>query len=274
MEFPLISFLISSTGRYEYLSATIESFLKHNTYPNIEFVIVESIPTEEAKVTFDLSKCQTDKCIEYIKNIQEHSIYATPIFYYQIPWMPMGNVMNYLFSKMHGDYYFWGEDDWLTVCDPKEIFLDGIQLMKDDPSLTGIRCVIEKEGYFTEEMSVEVRQYFQRNGISPQLYGVKRHPISDYIYWPLGGGTIFGDREKMLRMGTMVTNHPLKDFWWGETGWSHLLQYCGNYVGIMHKYYGFVVHIGGKSTSGLDRTELTFAGEQMIKDGRYGAKIK
>jgi len=269
-QYPLVSFLISSTGRYNYLKITIDSFIEHNTYPNVEFVIVESLPTPEAQQTFNLSNIQTEKCIEYVENLQKTC--PIPIYYFKIPWMPMGNVMNYLFSKMNGDYFFWGEDDWETVCDPKEMFLDSIQIMKDDKKLTATRWVIEKEGYFTEEMSLEVMQYFQRNHIPTNLYGVKRHPISDYIYWPLGGGTLFGDREKLLRMGAMVTNHPLKDFWWGETGWSYLLQYCGCYVGILHKYYGFVVSIGSDSLSGLNRNTLTNASQQLIKIGRLGKK--
>ena len=67
--FPKISVWFTSTGRFEFLKPTIETFLEKNTYPNIEILIVESVPTDESKKYFNTKLIETDKCVDYINNL-------------------------------------------------------------------------------------------------------------------------------------------------------------------------------------------------------------
>lgn len=267
---PTISVLFTSTGRFEYLRTTIESFLKYNTYPNIEFLIVESIPTPISRLTFDLSKIETEKCIAYIEALKQTG--KVSIKHFKLPWMPLGNVYNHLLDNMTGSYFLSVEDDCEIVYDPKEMFFDGMELLKDDPQLVALRFDLYTPLMFDEKITPYVQNYFARNGIPESSYGLKIHPISNYAYWPVAGGAPFGDKRKIPKFGGIIKNHPLKEFWWAENSWAYGMQTNNMYMGIMLKYYGCLIHIGTMSIGGRDWTPTTQSYQQRKQDGFFGLR--
>ena len=64
-DYPKITVWLTSTGRYDLIKNDIESFVKHNTYPNWQWVIFESVPTEESLKYYNTPLLKSDKCIEY-----------------------------------------------------------------------------------------------------------------------------------------------------------------------------------------------------------------
>jgi len=58
---PKISIWITSTGRFDEVVPTIETFINQCTYPNYEFVIIESQMTPDSLKFFDVSnQCRKD----------------------------------------------------------------------------------------------------------------------------------------------------------------------------------------------------------------------
>jgi len=230
---PKVSVWITSTGRFEFLKTTIDSFLEHNTYPNIEWLIFESIPTEESRKFFNTPLIETDKCIEYIKALD-----IPNMRFWAEPWPPYGNILQKFLLMTNAEYYISIEDDCQCVYDPKEQWLDGIELIKDDPYLLGFRGDLS-----TPEVNENDKRF----------KGVKHHPISDYLYWPVAGGATFTDVEKMQRIGGHLTDHSLRDFYKIESHQNDEMIRHDMYIGVMLKYYGSFAHIGHTEVTGRDR---------------------
>ncbi|KKL55307.1 hypothetical protein LCGC14_2256740, partial [marine sediment metagenome] len=78
-DYPKISIWLTSTGRYDLVKNDIESFLEHNTYPNFQFIIFESVPTEESLKYYNTPLLQSDKTIEYLKTVPNvHKLMIEP----------------------------------------------------------------------------------------------------------------------------------------------------------------------------------------------------
>ena len=131
-DYPKISIWITSTGRYSLVRQDIESFVKHNTYPNVQWIIFESVPTEESLKYYNTPLLQSDKTIEYLKTVPNvHKLMIEP-------WPYWGNVAQTLLDVTNTDYFINLEDDWETICDPHEWFVDAIKLLRKKKELYGL----------------------------------------------------------------------------------------------------------------------------------------
>ena len=232
-DYPKVSVWITSTGRYEFLKTTIDSFLKYNTYPNIEWLIFESIPTEESRKFFNTPLIETDKCIEYLEALDVPNKH-----FWVESWPPYGNILQKFLDFTDAEYYISIEDDCQCVYDPCNQWLDGIELIKNDPHLLGFRGDLSNP---------EVNENDKR------FVGVKRHPVSDYLYWPVAGGATFTSAEKMRRIGGHLTDHSLREFIKIESHQNNEMIAHSMYIGVMLKYYGSFAHIGHTEVTGRDR---------------------
>ena len=254
MESPRVSVWITSTGRIDFLKTTIDSFLAHNTYPNIEWLIFESIPTEESRKFFNTSLIETDKCIKYLEALDVPNKHL-----WIEPWPSYGNVLQKLLDFTDAEYYISIEDDCLCVYDPKEQWLDGIELLKDDPNLLGFRNDLSNPSV---------------DETDKRFTGVKRHSISDYLYWPVAGGATFTSVDKMRRIGGHLTNHPLRDFWKIESHQNAEMVQHNMYIGVMLKYFGSFAHIGHTEVTGRDRAWSSTMYLDMVDQGYFGPRNK
>jgi len=150
-------------------------------------------------------------------------------------------------------------NDCLCLCDPKEQWLDGIELLKDDPNLLGFRNDLSNPSV---------------DETDKRFTGVKRHPISDYLYWPTAGGATFVDVDKMQRIGGYPVDHPLKDFWRIECHQNEAMVKHDMYMGVMLKYFGSFAHIGHTEVTGRDRAWSKKIYMDMAADGHYGRRDK
>lgn len=252
--YPKVSVWITSTGRYEFLKTTIDSFLEHNTYPNIEWLIFESIPTEESRKFFNTPLIETDKCIEYLEALDVPNKH-----FWAEPWPPYGNILQKFLDFTDAEYYISIEDDCQCAYNPKEQWLDGIELIKDDPQLLGFRGDLSTP---------------KVNENDKRFVGVKRHPISDYLYWQVAGGAAFTNVKKMRKIGGHLTDHPLKDFWRIEQHQNNKMFAHDMYIGVMLKYYGSFAHIGHTEVTGRDRKWSSDFYLDVVAKGWVGPRNK
>ena len=136
-EYPKISVCIPSIGRYELLKDTIESFLVHNTYPNIEVLVYESEDNDALHRTFRAppSTFQFKENKEYLQQLQHEN--KIKVFFN--PWAHMVNTYRFLVSQA-ADYFIFIEDDIATFVDPKDHFIDSIKVIENDPEVIGVEC--------------------------------------------------------------------------------------------------------------------------------------
>jgi len=254
MENPKISIWATSTGRFKFLKPTLDSFIEKNTYFNIEFLIFESIPTIESKKYFNSSLIETDKCISYISslNISNKTAWIQP-------WIPFGNVLQTFLDYTSADYFLCLEDDVETICDPNEQFIDAIKLIQDDPQLLGLRLDLSCPSV---------------NETDKRFKGVKRHLVSDYLYWPVAGGASLCSTKKLRDIGGFLVNHPLQDFVKIESDLNNKMISNNMYIGLMLKYFGVFSHIGSTCVDGRDRTWSSEGYKNYVKHGWYGRRIK
>ncbi|KKM77016.1 hypothetical protein LCGC14_1374240, partial [marine sediment metagenome] len=90
---PKISVWITSTGRIDVLTPTIESFIDQCTYPNYEFVIIESQMIEESLKFFDASRIDGKKTEEYLQGLPNKYPDVKFKIFVQ-PWKKLGAVYN------------------------------------------------------------------------------------------------------------------------------------------------------------------------------------
>lgn len=246
-----ISIWVTSTGRFRFLKPTLDAFIKYNTYPNVEFLIVENVPTPESLQFFNTKNIETEKCIEYVKSLdipKKHIIQ---------PWDKLGKVYNQLLRET-GDYYISLEDDCVAVCDPREQFEDGIILLKHDEQLLGIR----------EDLRDPTTVYPE----SPRFQGTKMNFGMEYIYWNIcSGGAQLMDANKARKIGGYFEEHPLQDYWEPEKQMEISMRNANMYCAVNCKYYGFLSHEGALSTDGKNREWSVSAYKEYISKGWYGS---
>lgn len=128
-DYPKISVWITSTGRYELVKNDIESFVEYNTYPNWQFIIFESVPTEESLKYYNTPLIQSDKTIEYLKTVPNvHKLMVEP-------WPPWGQVLQKLLDATDTEFFINMDDDWTTIYDPHEWFIEVIELLRSRKDL-------------------------------------------------------------------------------------------------------------------------------------------
>jgi hypothetical protein len=249
-----ISVWITSTGRFEFLKITLDSFIQYNTYPNIEFLIFESIPTEDSRKYFNTSLIETDKCIKYLKELDIPNKHL-----WIESWPPWGDILQKFLNFTDAKYCISLEDDCQCVYDPKEQWLDEIEVIKDDPYLLGFRNDLSNPGVDENDK---------------RFVGVKQHPVSDYLYWPVAGGAPMWGVEKLKKMGGFLTNHSLRDFWRVESDMNTKMTQNNMYIGVMLKYFGSFAHIGHTEVTGRDRKWSSSLYLDMAAHGYFGPRKK
>ena len=70
-DYPKISVWITSTGRYDLVKKDIESFTEYNTYPNFQWIIFESVPTEESLKYYNTPLIKSEETIKYLQSLKK-----------------------------------------------------------------------------------------------------------------------------------------------------------------------------------------------------------
>ena len=251
---PKISVWITSTGRIDVLKPTIETFIKQCTYPNCEFVIIESQMTSDSLKFFDTSQIdaeKTTKCLQELPN--KYPNVKFKIFIQ--PWKKLGAVYNQLLEHTEG-YFVNLEDDAITVADPAPQFIDGIRMLQDSSKLLGLR--------------IDLRDDTVYDG-SPRFQGTKEAAGIKYVYWDwCSGGAQFMDAQKTRDIGGYYQDHPASKYGETEIDQTNKMRNAGMYIGVSLKYYGFWAHISDKSVQGADRKWSCQLYEKWNKRGWYG----
>ena len=131
-DYPKISVWLTSTGRHDLVKQDIESFIEHNTYPNWQFIIFESVPTKESLKYYNTPLLQSDKTIKYLKTVPNaHKLMIEP-------WPYWGVTAQSLLDATDTDYFINLEDDWTTIYDPHEWFVESIKLLRKKKELYGL----------------------------------------------------------------------------------------------------------------------------------------
>ena len=247
---PKISVWVTSTGRFKFLKPTLDAFLKYNTYPNVEFLIFESVPTEESKKIFHAPNIETEKCIEYIKGLD------IPKKHIVKPWPFLGDVYNELLDLTE-DYYISIEDDCVTVCDPTEQFVEGVKLLDADDKLLGIRT--------------DLRDPTSVYAGSDRFKGTKMFEGTEYVYWDVcSGGAQIMDARKVREINKFPSGQALNTYGDTERHQQREMIAAGMYCGVNLNFYGFLSHEGAESVCGDDRTWSSKAYKEFIQKGWYG----
>lgn len=253
--FPKVSVWITSTGRYDFVVASIESFIKECTYPNYEFVIVHSLMTPESLEFFDLTQIDEKKTEQYLQELP--SKYPGANFKIIIqPWKKLGAVYNQLLANTSSRYFVCLEDDGITVTDPAPQFRDAIQLIFNDSHLLGIRIDLRDESVYEG---------------SPRFQGTKEVAGIKFVYWDTcSGGGQFMDTLKVRELGGYLENHPAIDYGDPEADLERKMRQAKRYIGVNLSYYGFWAHMAPKSCRGIDKTKASNAYTRLIEKGWYG----
>lgn len=252
---PKISVWITSTGRIDVLKPTIESFIQQCTYPNYEFVIVESQMTEDSLKFFDTSRIDQKSTTVYLEKTLQ-SLYPDVQFRISIqPWKKLGAVYNQLLAET-GSYFVNLEDDAITVADPAPQFVDGIKMLQDDDNLLGLR--------------VDLRDDTVYEG-STRFLGTKEAAGIKFVYWDwCSGGAQFMDAEKTRRIGGYLGTHPADKYGETEIDQTGKMRRANMYIGVSLKYYGFWAHISDTSVQGADRAWSCQLYSKLTKTGWHG----
>lgn len=91
-----VTFVLTSCKRFDLLEPTLRSFLKYNTYPIEEYIIIEDSPNVE----------KLNKVLRKFKDIKFTVLYNNP----QIGQLPS---IDRAYALVKTDYIFHCEDDWL-----------------------------------------------------------------------------------------------------------------------------------------------------------------
>ena len=187
---PKISIWITSTGRYDRVVPTIESFIEKCMYSNYEFVIVESQMTSDSLKFFDISQIDAEKTEEYLQELPNKYPGVKFKIFIQ-PWKKLGAVYNQLLEHTEG-YFVNLEDDAVTVVDPTPQFIDGIRMFQEDHKLLGLR--------------IDLRDNTVYEG-STRFQGTKEAAGIKFVYWDwCSGGAQFMDADKVRSIGGYYEN--------------------------------------------------------------------
>ena len=252
MEYPKISIWITSTGRYTYTKATIDSFLKHNTYPNYEILVVESVPTE---TTFtkdfphhkDTPIYQFDKNKEYLEQLQRNNDNIKVWFR---PWEYLGNVRRFLLDNTYGDYFMLLNDDVYTYVDNKDHICEAINALCGVENICGITMGMELGVWYIRGIKLSCYPYENVNVVEKKILRnltvIPKELIS--IAPLLLSSRIF--RE--LREYAFRERDNISAMWQSEMDFRDALCSAGYYVCNLMNYWGWCGHGSVHSTKSIN----------------------
>lgn len=253
-EYPKVSIWITSTGRYECTKRTIDAFLEHNTYPNIEFLIFHSIPTLESKYAFNAPDVGDPKVLLLFEDL----LREYPGRLWAEPWPPFGNVLTILLNNS-AEYFINLGDSNAAVCDGAEQIRAGINLLEVEKDLLALRLDLADETVF---------------GGSSRFNGTKEVPELDtkYVYWkiyPVSAQLVHTSR--MREVGFPI-DHTVEHKNIVEEYPQARLRELSYVCGIDLTYKGFLHHINPVSTTNEDRKWRVDLYENCFRKGNYGKK--
>lgn len=253
-KYPKISIWITSTGRYECTKRTIDAFLKHNTYPNIEFLIFHSIPTAESKQVFNASDVGDSKILLFFETL----LRKYPGKLWAKPWPPFGNVLTVLLNNS-ADYFINLGDANAAVCDGAAQIKAGIKLLEAEKDLLALRLDLVDETVFEG---------------STRFDGTKEVSKLDtkYVYWkiyPVSAQLVSTSRMKEVGF---PLNHAVGHKNIVEEYPQARLKELPYVCGINLAYQGFLHHINPMSTTNENRRWRVDLYEKCYQKGNYGKK--
>jgi len=254
-KWPKISIWITSTGRINLLKSTIESWIKHCTYPNCEMVIIESQMTKISRKFFALEYVDEEATADYINSL-EKTYPAVKFKIFIQPYKPLGQIYDQLMGETE-DYFFNIEDDLVAVCDPKDQFIDGVKLLKADPKLLGIR------GDLRDCTLFEGCPRFPDVG---EAEGMKYMIIKQFS----SGGAQLMDAQKVRDIGGFITTHTPDKYIETELDQSAKMRQAGMYTAVNLKYWGVLKHMGHHGVQGGDRSWTINVYNDLERNGWYG----
>lgn len=252
---PKVSIWVTSTGRFDVVVPTIESFIEKCTYPNYEFVIVHSQMTDVSRKFFALEYIDEAATEKYLRELPE----KFPLVKFKLfiqPFKILGQVYEQLLAETEG-YYLNIEDDLRTVADFNGQLIDNIKLLQVDPKLLGVRMDLRDETVFDG---------------CPRFPETLEAEEMKYLIWRqwCSGGAQLMDAQKVRDIGGFITTHAPSDYIQTEHDQSRKMRTAGMYVGINLKYYGCLAHIGYYGVQGGDRGWSVEAYEEAASKGWCG----
>lgn len=254
MDAPLVSIWITSTGRVQNTHQTIEAFIEHNTYPNIEFLIFHSIPTMESLKTYNapgIGDPAVYKMFDRLLRTYPGTLWAEP-------WPPFGDALNLLLANS-ADYFINLGDANMAVCDGADQIRDGIALLDFDPEILSLRLDLADETVFAG---------------SDRFDGTRTAAMStgdvQYLHWKLFPVSAQLVHTARMRDIGFPTGHDLHMKNYVEVYPQEKLAKSSLVCGIDLRHKGFLHHINPVSTTNEDRQWRVDAYETSRKKGFYG----
>lgn len=142
-----VTFVLTSCNRFDLLEPTISSFLKYNTYPIAEYIIIEDSPNAD-KLNMVLNK---------FKDINFTVLYNNP----QLGQLPS---IDKAYSMVKTDYIFHCEDDWLFY---RSDFIEkSFSVLNDNDKIINVWI---RELNDTNRHPVEPKTYQSKDGVQYRL---------------------------------------------------------------------------------------------------------
>ncbi len=254
MDDPLVSVWITSTGRVDCTKKTIDAFIEHNTYPNIEFLIFHSIPTMESLKTYHapgIGDPAVYKMFDKLLRTYPGTLWAEP-------WPPFGDALNLLLENS-ADYFINLGDANMAVCDGADQIRDGIDLLAYDPGILSLRLDLADETVYAGSDRFDGTRTSMLTKEGFQYLHWKIFPVSAQLVHTAKMRDIGFPKGHDLHVKNYVEVYPQEQ-----------LQKCSYVCGIDLRHKGFLHHINPVSTTGEDRQWRVDAYETSRKKGYYG----
>lgn len=260
-DYPKLSIWITSVGRIDVLTETIESWIKHCTYP-YHMIIVHSQMTDVSKQFFALEYIDEKVTEEYLNSLKEKYPDVDIEIIIQ-PYQLLGEVYNQLLSKS-GEYYLNLEDDLHTVCDPHDQIVDAITLLENTANLLGVRCDLRDSTW---------EPFCQREWNCVPAVGFNGG--QKYIYLDMcSGGAQIMNTSKVYDIGAFNVNHLPEDYGLPERLQNAMMFLFNYHCAINLQHWGFLKHMGHHGIRGGDRTWTNLIYNDLEKYGWYGDGTK
>ena len=263
-DYPKISVWVTGTGRYDLVKKDIESFVKYNTYPNWQWIIFESVPTEESLKHYNTHLLKSAKSIEYLKTVPNvHELMIEP-------WPYWGDAAQSLLDATDTDYFINLEDDWVTIHDPHEWFVESIKLLRKKDILYGLTGNLQRPefdekwpGWFHPKFGggvVDDGEFNYAYGILISMGGmISKTEIAKSVGFPTGKDVSKGNIK--------IEGNP-------EGLFGDRILFAGYRGGRLLNWHGWfhsenTYSVGGYDPGGAHHVELQ---RKMIAEGKVGRR--
>ena len=265
-DYPKISVWLTSTGRYDLVKRDIASFVQHNTYPNWQWIIFESVPTEESLKYYNTPLLKSVETIEYLKTVPNVKKLMVE------PWPYWGDAAQALLDATDTDYFINLEDDWTTVYDPHEWFVEAIKLLRKKDDIYGLTGNLQRPEF--DETWPGWRHPKYGGGV----FDDGEHQYAYGILVSMGGmiSKTFIAKQVGFPTGKGVEHGSIRDPENPEGLFGDRVLFAGYKGGRLLNWYGWFCSQNAYSVNGYDMTgSATHMQIQanMIQQGKIGKRI-